>query len=66
MNQPNHLDYLCIDKQLDEYQINSLNNRFKKDKTDRINKEFYATTALFSGTGNNSSSMSNNSHKIKA
>jgi len=32
---------------LDDYQISSLNNRFKKDKTERINKEFYATTALF-------------------
>lgn len=32
---------------MDDYQITSLNNRFKKDKTERINKEFYATTTLF-------------------
>lgn len=41
------MDYLGLERQLDDYQISSLNNRFKKDKTDRINKEFYATTALF-------------------
>jgi hypothetical protein len=42
-----NLDYLGIDRNInDDYQINSI-NRFKKDKTDRINKEFYATTALF-------------------
>jgi hypothetical protein len=45
--QQNPLDYLGLERPLDEYQISSLNNRFKKDKTERINKEFYATTALF-------------------
>lgn len=43
----NSLDYLALERQLDDYQINSLNNRFKKDKTERINKDVYATAALF-------------------